>query len=65
MAIILYSGFLIGLISNFEKLCQRDLNKRFYAQIRKKLLINHQVDFKEIYVRCSSKKGYLSLFKSF
>ena len=27
MAIILYVGFIIGLISNFEKLGQRDLNK--------------------------------------
>ena len=28
MAIIFYLGFLIGLISNFEKLGQRDLNKK-------------------------------------
>ena len=35
MAIILYLGFLIGLISNFEKLGQRDLNKKNYAQICK------------------------------
>ena len=28
MAIILYLGFLIGLISNFEKLGQCDLNKK-------------------------------------
>ena len=53
MAIILYLRFIIGLISNFEKLGQRDLNKQFYAPICKKtyfklLLINHQVDFKEI-----------------
>ena len=53
MAIILYVGFIIGLISNFEKLGQRDLNKKLNAQIRKKmyfklLLINHLVDFKEI-----------------
>ena len=52
MAIILYLGFLIGLISKFEKLGQRNLNKKNYAQICKKtyfnLLINHQVDFKEI-----------------
>ena len=55
MAIILYLGFLIGLISNFEELRQRDLNRKFYAQICKKTyfktfynkLIN-QVDFKEI-----------------
>ena len=31
----------------------------------KLLLINHQADFNEILVRWSSKKGYLSLFKSF
>ena len=52
MAIILYLGFLIGLISNFEKLGQRDLNKKIYAQICKKryfkLLIKHQADFNEI-----------------
>ena len=52
MAIILYVGLIIGHISNFEKLGQCDLNKQFNAQIRKKtyfkLLINHQVDFKEI-----------------
>ena len=51
MAIILYLGFIIGLISNFEKLGERDVNKKNDAQIRKKtyfkLLINHQVDFKE------------------
>ena len=29
MAIILYLGFIIGLISNFETLGQRDLNKKF------------------------------------
>ena len=40
MAIILYSGFLIGLISNFEKLGQRDLNKKNYAQTRKKRILN-------------------------
>ena len=52
MAIILYVGFIICLISNFEKLGQCDLNKKINPQIRKKtyfkLLINHQVDFKEI-----------------
>ena len=52
MAIILYLGFLIGLISNFEKLGQRNLNKKIYAQISKKRILNlkkkHQVDFKEI-----------------
>ena len=40
MAIILYSGFLIGLISNLEKLGQRELNEIFYAQIRKKRILN-------------------------
>ena len=39
MAIILYLGFLIGLISNFEKLGQCDLNK-VYAQICKKRILN-------------------------
>ena len=61
---------MIGLISNFENLSQSDLIKKLYAQFCKtktyfKLLINHQVDCKEIKVRCSSKMGYLSLFKSF
>ena len=40
MAIILYLGFLIGLISNFEKLGQRNLNEKFYAQICKKRISN-------------------------
>ena len=40
MAITLYLGFIIGLISNFEKLGQRDLNKKNYAQIRKKRILN-------------------------
>ena len=41
MAIILYLGFLIGLISNFEKVGQRDLNKKNYAQIcKKKRILN-------------------------
>ena len=40
MAIILYSGFLIGLISNFEKIGQRDINTKFCAQIRKKRILN-------------------------
>ena len=40
MAIILYLGFIIGLISNFEKLGQRDLNKKIYAQICKKHILN-------------------------
>ena len=52
MAIILYLEFFIGLIANFEKLGQRDLNKKMYAQICKKtyfkLLINHHADFNEI-----------------
>ena len=51
MAIILYLGFLIGLISNLEKLGQSDLNeKRNIHQFVKnvfKLLINHQVDFRK------------------
>ena len=37
------------------KIGQHDLNS----------LINHQTDINEILVRYSSKKGYLSLFKSF
>ena len=40
MAIILYLGFLKGLIYNFEKLGQRDLDKKFYAQICKKCILN-------------------------
>ena len=40
MAIILYLGFLIDLISNFEKLGQSDLNKKSYAQICKKCISN-------------------------
>ena len=52
MAIILYLGFLIGLIFNFFKLGQRHINKKNYAQICKKtyfkLLINHQADCNEI-----------------
>ena len=36
MAIILYLGFIKGLICNFEKLSQSDLNKKLYAQICKK-----------------------------
>ena len=68
-AIILYLECLIDLIYHFKKLGQRDLNKKIYIKICKKhilkLLINHQADFNEIYVRWSSKKGYLSLFKSF
>ena len=47
MAIILYLGCLLGLISYFEKLGQRDMNNKFYAQICKKRILN-QVDFKEI-----------------
>ena len=51
MAIILYLGFIIGLISNLEKLGQRDLNKNIMHKFVKtyfKPLINHLVDFKEI-----------------
>ena len=40
MAIILYLEFFIGFISNFEKLGQRDLNKKIYAQICKKRILN-------------------------
>ena len=40
MAIILYLGFPIGLISNFEKLGQHDLNKKMYAPICKKRILN-------------------------
>ena len=69
-AIILYLECLKGLIYHFKKLGQRDLNKKIYMKICNKtyfklLLINHKADFNEILVRWSSKKGYLSLFKSF
>ena len=40
IAIILFLEFLIGLISNFEKLGQCDLNKKIYAQICKKRILN-------------------------
>ena len=40
MAIILYLEFFIGLIANLEKLGQRDLNKKIYAQICKKRILN-------------------------
>ena len=40
MAIILYLGFIIDLISNFEKLGQRDLNKKINAHICKKRILN-------------------------
>ena len=40
MAIILYLGFLKGLISDLEKLGKRDLNKQFCAQICKKRILN-------------------------
>ena len=39
-AIILYLGFLEGLISHFQKLGQRDLNKKDYIKICKKLILN-------------------------
>ena len=49
--IILYLGFLVGLISYLEKLGQCDLNKN-YVNLQKtyfKLLLkNHQADFNEI-----------------
>ena len=38
-AIILYLGFLVGLISYFEKLGQRDLNKKNYVKICKKCIL--------------------------
>ena len=51
-AIILYLGFLVGLISHFEKLAQQDLNKKNYVKICQKrisiFLMNHQADFSEI-----------------
>ena len=40
MALILYLEFFIGLIANFEKLGQRDLNKKIYAHICKKRISN-------------------------
>ena len=40
MAINLYVGFILGLISNFEKIGQRDLNKKFNAQICKNRILN-------------------------
>ena len=51
-SIILYLECLKGLIYHFKKLGQRDLNKKNYIKICKKLifklLINHQADFNEI-----------------
>ena len=69
-AIILYLECLTGLIYHLKKIGQGDLNKKIYIKIWKKtyfklLLINHQADFNEILVRWSSKKGYLSLLKTF
>ena len=47
-AIILYLEFLEGVISQFKKLGQCDLNKNIYIKICKKtyfkLFINHQAD---------------------
>ena len=40
MAIILYLGFLIGLIFNFKKLGQRDLKKNFMDKFVKKRIFN-------------------------
>ena len=52
MAIILYLGFLLGLISHFEKLGHCDLDKKIiykkYVKTYFKLIINHQVDFNDI-----------------
>ena len=39
-AIILYSECLKGLIYHFEKLGQRDLNKKIYTKICKKRILN-------------------------
>ena len=39
-AIILYLGFLEGLISYFEKIGQRDLNKKICIKICKKHILN-------------------------
>ena len=36
----MYLEFFIGLNANFEKLGQRDLNKKNYAQICKKRILN-------------------------
>ena len=50
-AIVLYLRFLVGLISYFEKLGQRDLIKKNCKNLQKmyfNLLINHQADFNEI-----------------
>ena len=65
IAIILYLGFLVGIFSQFEKQGQRDLKITiFKKKTYFKLLMNHQADFNEIYVRCSSKtataSGWLS-----
>ena len=38
-AIILYSGFLVGFISYFEKLGQRDPNKKYVKICKKRILI--------------------------
>ena len=40
-AIILYLGFLVRLISQFEKLGQRDLNIKSYEKICKKCILNY------------------------
>ena len=45
IAIILYLGFLLGLISHFEKIGQRDQNENLYFKL---FLINHRADFNEI-----------------
>ena len=39
MAIILYLGLLIGLISNFEKLGQREINKKFMHKFVKNVVL--------------------------
>ena len=52
MAVILYLVSFIGLFSILEKLGQSDLNKKIMQFCKKTyfklLLINHQVDFKDI-----------------
>ena len=63
IAIILYLGFPVGIFSQFEKQGHLKITickKKTYF----KLPMNHQADFNEIYVRCSSKtataSGWLS-----
>ena len=39
-AIILYLEFLEGLISHFQKIGQRDLNKNYHKNLEKKRILN-------------------------